>query len=373
MSTAVHMSVTWDIGRRLWNPRVGLFAAALMLLTFQFAYQVKRAQIDPLVMALITLANWGLLIHLLRGPNWRAWWLGCFAAGLGVITKGVGVIALLMLPPYVASRRGAWVGVTLTRPDGWRWARGVFAFFAAILLWLVPMVTVAFWRGTPEYMEYVNDMLLHQTAKRYGGSVGGHAQPFWYFVPVLLFHFFPMSLVYVSTWREWRAGWRQKYARLLLLGALFVLCALVFRVRRGVHALAGGIACFWLVWGFWASPLLNDANSAAGVMRKAGAIAGPTAEIGMVGWKEQNLLMADRPMKYFVFRKPTELQFGEAVAWQAQAPQTRWLFGLREAVRACVQRDKVTVVGYAYRRQWWMFRADAVVPGCVPKFEEAED
>ena len=83
--------------------------------------------------------------------------------------------------------------------------------------------------------------------------------------------------------------------------------------------------------------------------------------------------MADRPMKDFGFRKPTELQFGEAVAWQAQAPQTRWLFGLREAVRACVQRDKVTVVGYANRRQWWMFRADAVVPGCVPKFEEAED
>ena len=466
------LALTWDIGRRLWNPRVGLFAAALMLLSFQFAYQVKRAQIDPLVMALITLANWGLLIHLLRGPNWRAWWLGCFAAGLGVITKGVGVIALLLLLPYLAARRGAWVGVTITRADGWRWAGGVLAFFAAILLWLVPMVSVALWRGTPEYMEYVNDILLHQTAKRYAGAVGGHAQPFWYFVPVLLFHFFPMSLVYVSAWREWKAGWQQKDARLLLLlgwcalvflffsaaggkrevylmpmlpllalalgptlvrvidaawlraasfasalllgalfagmgwwalqgrwasmnqmvlerelpeggrwlwfmfiamGALFVASAALFRVRRGVHALAGGIACFWLIWGFWASPLLNDANSAAGVMRKAGAIAGPTAEIGMVGWKEQNLLMADRPMKDFGFRKPTELQFGEAVAWQAQAPQTRWLFGLREAVRACVLRDKVTVVGYANRRQWWMFRADAVVPGCVPKFEEADD
>ena len=56
----------------------------------------------------------------------------------------MGVITLLMLPPYVASRRGAWVGVTLTRADGWRWARGLFAFFAAILLWLVPMVTMAF-------------------------------------------------------------------------------------------------------------------------------------------------------------------------------------------------------------------------------------
>ena len=54
-------------------------------------------QIDPLIMAWITLANWGLLLHLLKGPNWRAYWLGCFAAGLGVITKGVGVLALLLL------------------------------------------------------------------------------------------------------------------------------------------------------------------------------------------------------------------------------------------------------------------------------------
>ena len=56
---------------------------ALLLATFQFVYQVKRAQIDPLIMFLITLGNWGLLRHLLLGPDWRAWWLGCFAAGLG--------------------------------------------------------------------------------------------------------------------------------------------------------------------------------------------------------------------------------------------------------------------------------------------------
>ena len=466
------LALTWDMGRRLWNPRVGLFAAVAMLATFQFAYQVKRAQIDPLVMALITLANWGLLLHFLRGPNWRAYWLGCFAAGLGVITKGVGVLALLMVVPYVVARRGQWVGALQTEGAAMRWAGGVAAFFAAILLWLVPMVSVAYWRGTPEYLEYVNDILLHQTAKRYGGSVGGHAQPIWYFVPVVLFHFFPMSLAYIGAWREWRAGWQARDARLLLvlvwcllvfaffsvaggkrevylmpmlpilalalgptlvrivdarwlrfsafaaavllglgflgagawalqgqwasmntmvverelpqggrwlwfmfmaMGAFFLLYAALFRPRRGVHALLGGIACFWLVWGLWASPLLNDANSAVGVMRRAGQIAGPQAQIGMVGWKEQNLLMADRPVKDFGFRKPTELQFTEAVAWLAQAPQERWIFGLREAVTACVDRSKVTVVGYANRRQWWMFRSDAVVPNCVPKFQEADE
>jgi hypothetical protein len=71
-----------------------------VLSALMFSFQFKRAQIDPLITFLITLANWALLRHLLRGPDWRAYWLGCFAAGLGVITKGVGVIALLMLLPY---------------------------------------------------------------------------------------------------------------------------------------------------------------------------------------------------------------------------------------------------------------------------------
>jgi 4-amino-4-deoxy-L-arabinose transferase-like glycosyltransferase len=465
------LALTWDLGRRLWSPRVGLFAAVALLASFQFVYQTKRAQIDPLIMALITLSNWGLLLHLLRGPNWRAYWLGCFAAGLGVITKGVGVIALLMLLPFVVARWRGWGSVVQTRNDGWRWAGGVLAFLGAILLWLVPMVSVALWRGTPEYLAYMNDILFRQTAKRYAGTVGGHQQEFWYFFPVLLFHFFPLSLAYISAWSDWRRGLREGDGRLLLLlgwcllvfvffsvaggkrevylmpmlpmlalalgptllriadapwlrwcsfastlalglglvgagawalqgkwvsmnsmvvereladggywlwmmmitmGALFLVNALAWRPKRGVHALLGGMACLWLVFGVWGSLLLNDANSAVGVMRRAGQIAGPTAEIGMVAWKEQNLLMADRPMKDFGFLKPTELQFAEATRWQAEAPDGRWIFGLREAVRACVDKGKVTVVGYANRRQWWMFRSDAVIAGCVPKFADPQ-
>src|SRR5450755_3890464 len=43
------LALTYDLGRRLWNPRVGLYAAGALLATFQFVFQVKRAQIDPLV------------------------------------------------------------------------------------------------------------------------------------------------------------------------------------------------------------------------------------------------------------------------------------------------------------------------------------
>ena len=463
--------LTWDIGRRLWNPRVGLIAAALMLATFQFAYQVKRAQIDPLVMALITLGNWGLLLHFLRGPNWRAYWLGCFAAGLGVITKGVGVLALLMLAPYVLARTRRWDGVLHTQGAALRWAGGALAFLAAIALWLVPMVLVAQLRGSAEYDAYVNDILFRQTAKRYATSYGGHQQPFWYFLPVLLFHFFPMSLAYASAGSNWWRGLRERDARLLLLlgwcvlvlvffslargkrevylmpmlpmlalalaptvqglldacwlrwsafaiaaaagvalmgagvwalqghwtsmntmaaerelaeggrwlwfmmvamGAMFLACALVFRARRGLHGLLAGTAGFWIVWGLWASPLLNDSNSALGVMRRAGQIAGPAAQIGMVAWKEQNLLMADRTMKDFGFTQPSQQQFAQAVRWQAEAPGERWIFGLREAIMPCVDKSRAQIAGYANRRQWWMFRADAVIPNCVPR-DAADD
>ena len=460
------LALTWDMGRRLWNPRVGLFAAVALLATFQFAYQVKRAQIDPLVMAWITLANWGLLLHFLRGPNWRAYWLGCFAAGLGVITKGVGVLALLMFVPYLLARWRRWDAVLLTEDCAWRWAGGALAFLAAIALWFVPMLLVAQARALPEYTGYVNDILFRQTARRYGTSYGGHAQPLWYFLPVLLIHFFPLSLAYVSAGRAWWGALKARDSRYLLLlgwsllvvvffslahgkrevylmpvmpvlalalaptltriidarwlrgtsfaisvlaglalagagiwalqghwtsmntmaaerelaqggrwlwfmsitmGAVFLLGALVFRVRLGVHALLAGTAGFWILWGGWASPVLNDSNSALGVMRRAGEIAGPAAQVGLVAWKEQNLLMADRPVAEFGFKKPWPKQFAAAVAWQAAAaPGQRWVFALGDAVAPCVDMARAVDVGYANRRRWLMFRSDAVVPGCVP-------
>jgi len=462
----VTLALTWDLGRRLWNPRVGLFAAAAVLASFQFVYQVKRAQIDPLVMMWITLANWGLLLHLLRGPNWRAYWLGCFAAGLGVITKGVGVLALLLFLPYLLALARGWPGVVRVQGAAWRWAGGALAFVVAIAVWLGPMLWAAATRGSPEYSAYVNDILFQQTAKRYGGSVGGHAQPFWYYLPVLVLHFFPLSLAYAGAWRHWVDGLRTRDARLLLLlgwcvlvvvffslaggkrevylmpilpllalalaptlqaslaarwlrvvawlaalaagvvllgggiwalqghwtgmqqqiaergltdngrwlwwmgigmGAVFLASALALRPRRGVQALLAGTAGFWLIWGVWASLLLNDSNSAAGVMRRAGEIAGPQAQIALVAWKEQNLLMADRPVVSFGFKKPWARQFEEAVVWQQAQPEQRWVFALGDAVVPCVVPARTQVVGYANRREWWMFRADAVVPGCVPK------
>jgi hypothetical protein len=108
-------------------------------------------------------------------------------------------------------------------------------------------------------------------------------------------------------------------------------------------------------------------------MRKAREVAGPGTEIGLVAWKEQNLLMAQGPVREFGFKREWPQQFAAAVAWQAEAPAQRRIFILDQAMGSCVDKTKATFVANANRREWWMFGADAVIAGCVPALEVEED
>jgi hypothetical protein len=38
-----------------------------------------------------------------------------------------------------------------------------------------------------------------------------------------------------------------------------------------------------------------------------------------------------------------------------------------------VLRDRAIDLGHANRRQWWLFKADAVIPGCAPAHVKEEE
>ena len=224
-----------DLGRRLWNRRVGLYAGWALLLALQFTWQAKKAQIDPVVVFWITLANYGLLRHVLqvarqRGPDWTMWMLGWAAAGLGTITKGVGAIALLMLlPAGIASLRGWDVRVHVRDPRFWL---GPLAFVLAACVWLVPMLLAALGNGSAEYRAYVDDILLRQTAKRYGAS-WDHAQPPWYFLEVMALMWLPAALALPWALPAWWRRLRRRDPRYLLPLAWWVLVIVFFSIPNG--------------------------------------------------------------------------------------------------------------------------------------------
>ena len=221
------LALTIDLGRRLWNPRVGLWAGAAVLCAVQFVYQSKRAQIDPTVVLLITLGCYGILRHTLLGPNWRWYWGGCLAAGLGVATKGVGFLALLILVPFALMRWRKWNGLTV--PDGdaaWRWTLGAAAFLGGIAIWFVPMLTVALVGGDPAHRAYLDNILFKQTATRYTNA-WHHHEPFWYFGEVIALFWMPLSLALPWLVAPWRDAWRKRDAK-IWLPLFWVLLVLLF-------------------------------------------------------------------------------------------------------------------------------------------------
>ena len=216
-----------DLARRIWGARAAGLAGLLLLLTVQFTLQARTAQLDALVSFWITLGVYGLLRHLLLGPHWRWYFLAWFASGLGVITKGVGFLPLLMLLPWALVRRRWPERLPPVGGPIWKWGLGPVFMLLAVSLWLVPMLLHVAATGSAELAAYRDDILMRQTAERYVRP-WGHIQPFWYYaLAVIPWAWAPLSFMLPwlipAWWRRLKAG---DPATWMLLG--WATCVLLF-------------------------------------------------------------------------------------------------------------------------------------------------
>ena len=434
--------LVYDLGARLWNCRTGLYAAALLLVTLQFALQARTAQIDAVLTFWTTLSLYGLCRHLLLGPQWRWYVAGFAAAGAGVITKGVGILPLLVFIPWALARVRGWNTLPRFR-GGWRWAAGPIAMLAVIGTWLVPMLVLVHLSGDSAYAAYRDEILFRQTAVRYADA-WHHIKPFWYYaVEVIPVFWLPLSLALPWLIPAWRRDVRDGDARLLLLLGWIALVVLFFTVspgkrgvyllpavpalalaaapharallvrpgvqragfavlalfvaalgfalveqrefeqwkllvalcvvgvawlaagpRRGMYSIAGYLLSFWLLYGLYAYPLLNRARSPASMMTEVGRRIGPDAALGLVAWKEQIVLHADRPIVHFGYRQfGNDKERAAAIRWLASGNR-RYLLLPEDALGECLMRERLEHVGYIHRADWWLAGADSVKSDC---------
>jgi len=453
--------LTWDMSRRLWNRQVARYAVVALFVCIQFGLMAKRAQIDMVLVGMTTVALWGLVRHLLLGPNWWALALAAFAAGAGTVTKGVGFLPLLMLLPWMLWR---WRHPQAAGPGrSWRWWLLLPAFLAGTAIWLGPLAIALLQNPDPHLQAYAKELLFKQTGTRYANA-WHHHQPFWYYLQVMATLWLPGSLLapwlVPAWWRRCRRadpryilllgwallvllffsaspgkrevyilpmlpalavaaapllpgllrrtgvrwllliyvlllatatlvvgygavhgdGWAQRNAIkraidpwvlpqvgwwLIGFGAATLVVALMLRLRRAGLAVVLTTVMLWAMYGLGAMPALDPYSSASLVMDKVRARIGPDAELGMVAWREQNLLQTHPQATDFGFKRPVAEQWEAAARWVAQDPQRRWLFVLDKAMSPCAEPSQVIDIGSANRNNWQLLPGTALHADCV--------
>lgn len=445
------------LGRRLWGDGGGLTAAAVLLAIVQFPLQARVGQIDATVTFFITLGLYALLRHLLWGPAWGWYSLSFVAMAVGIATKGVGFLPLLMMLPWAYAAWRRWPELPRIGRS-WKWALGPLALIAVLAAWLVPMV--AYSRASPELLAYRNNILFSQTAERYADS-WGHIEPWWYYlaevIPAL---WIPASLALPLLVGPWRERLRERDARFLLLLGWIVLVVVFFSLspgKRGVYLLpatpalalacapwvprlwahprlnqvafalmaliATAIAtvtvlgCFgrgplfepkllnlsetllptaaiatvvlsgpllagprrgllallialgggWLLLGLWIAPRLNGERSGRDLVAMLSAQTPSSADLALLGWKEQFLLHLDRPTHHFGFgTTPRHIddQLDHAAAWLEQPGERRLFLPDTPASRRCFDLSHGVDLGIAHRQRWHVVTRDAILPPC---------
>jgi 4-amino-4-deoxy-L-arabinose transferase-like glycosyltransferase len=249
------MLLVYDLLRRARGREVALAGAFVLLISFQFAWQARQAQIDGVLCFLTTLSLYGLLRHLLLGPA-PGWYVAGWAvAGLGVITKGVGFLPLLALLPFAVLARRGWPATT-GRIGGLSMV-GASAFVVAIGLWFVPMMLATAAGG--ELLEYRHSILFQQTLTRYT-KAWGHYEPSWYYVTnVLPVMWLPVIALLPWLWPRWRAALRERDTWVGVLLCWIAMVLVFFSAspgKRGVYMLPM-LPAFVLVSAPWLPGLMR--------------------------------------------------------------------------------------------------------------------
>ncbi|MCF6288922.1 MAG: glycosyltransferase family 39 protein [Proteobacteria bacterium] len=227
------MWLTYDIAKRMWNSKIGLYAGFLLAITLHFILQAKSGQLDAPVAFWVMLGSYGLLRHMILGPSWKWYYLAFFAMGMGVITKGVGFLPVLML-----------FALIIVAPKWYdkgdkqllKWFAGIFFLLLAVSLWLVPMLLQVANNPVADVVAYRDNILLKQTVNRYASS-WGHIKPFYYYVfEVIPLFWLPLSLLLPWLFKPFKQAFAQKDRRIIypLVMVLFVL--LFFSLSKGKRA-----------------------------------------------------------------------------------------------------------------------------------------
>lgn len=216
LSTGLSILLVYLVARRLWNdPRKSLVSTLLYMSFVSVAALGGYANLDPQFTFWVNLtgvALWFCFDSRTRNGRLGAWALLGFACGMGFMTKG---FLAWMLPVLIALPYALWQK-RLRELLGY----GLVAVLVAVAVSLPWALAVHL--QEPDFWHF---FFWHEHIQRFAGEDAQHAEPFWYYLPLLVGFSLPWVALLPATVKQ---AWLEKRTASIGFLLLWLLMPLAF-------------------------------------------------------------------------------------------------------------------------------------------------
>ena len=216
LSTGLSILLVYLVSRRLWSdPQKSLVSTVLYMSFVSVALLGGYANLDPQFTFWVNLtgvALWFCFDSTTRRGRLGAWALLGFACGMGFMTKG---FLAWLLPVLIALPYAIWQK-RFRELLGY----GVVAVVVAIIVSLPWALAVHL-----QEPDYWNFFFWHEHIQRFAGDDAQHAEPFWYYLPLMVAFSLPWMALLPSTVKQ---AWLEKRLPKTAFLLLWLLMPLAF-------------------------------------------------------------------------------------------------------------------------------------------------
>lgn len=216
LSTGLSILLVYLVSRRLWNdPRKSLVSTLLYMSFVSVAALGGYANLDPQFTFWVNLtgvALWFCFDSRTRNGRLGAWALLGFACGMGFMTKG---FLAWLLPVLIALPYALWQK-RLRELLGY----GLVAVLVAVAVSLPWALAVHL--QEPDFWHF---FFWHEHIQRFASEDAQHAEPFWYYLPLLVGFSLPWVALLPATVKQ---AWLEKRTASIGFLLLWLLMPLAF-------------------------------------------------------------------------------------------------------------------------------------------------